>query len=92
MANKPYIETGDDTTNIYLECTETGSILTGTANLTAPAFEELKEIRFYGSKIKITDPAYSIDRDMADFGSVNWLWMGYTCAPEVAYSGSFGQH
>ena len=82
MANRPYIELGTDATNIYLTCSETGSSLSGSVELTAPTSEGSLEVRFYGSRIRLTDAAYLIESDLVDFGSINWMWVGETVVPD----------
>ncbi len=82
MTNRPYIELGTDATNIYLACSESGSSLSGSVELTAPTAEGSLEIRFYGSRIRLTDAAYLIESDLVDFGSINWMWVGETVVPD----------
>ncbi len=82
MTNRPYIELGTDATNIYLTCSETGSSLSGSVELSAPTSEGSLEIRFYGSRIRLTDAAYLIESDLIDFGSINWMWVGETVVPD----------
>ena len=75
MENRPYIEIGDNSTNHYLSCTVDAGSWTGSIELTAPNEPETSEIRFYGSNIRLCDPDYDLDSDIADVGTVNWTWL-----------------
>ncbi len=75
MDNQPYIEIGESATNIYLTCSGSGSSWSGVVDLTAPSLSEMTEIKFYGSNIRIIDPAHSLDINLEDFGSINWQWL-----------------
>ena len=82
MENRPYIEIGENTANIYLNCTVSGSSWSGTVDLTAPNLTEQTNIELYGSNVKIIDPAYSIDDDLKNIGSINWKWLNLSLIPE----------
>ena len=86
MDNQPYIEIGENTTNIYLDCLVTDSAWSGTITSAAPALPELTSIKFFGSNIKIVDPAYSIDNDIENIGSLNWTWLNNSGIPEAITS------
>ena len=83
MENRPYLEMGDNATNLYLDCTVTGSLWTGSIIMTAPAIAETTTIKFYGSNVKLVDPAFSIDNDLKNIGSVNWKWLNESFIPET---------
>nr|MDA3941680.1 hypothetical protein [Spirochaetia bacterium] len=86
MDNQPYIEIGENTANIYLDCSVTDSAWTGIISLTAPALPELTNIKFFGSNIKIVDLEYLIDDDLENIGSLNWKWLNYSGIPEAIIS------
>ncbi len=91
MDNKPYIEIGENTSNIYLTCLVPNSSWSGTITLAAPAFAEQTNIKFFGSNVKIVDPVYSIDDDIENIGSLNWLWLNNSSIPE-AYTGEVNKN
>lgn len=86
MDNQPYIEIGDNTTNIYLDCSVPDSAWSGTTTLSAPALPELTNIKLFGSNIKIVDPEYSIDDDLENIGTLNWTWLNNSGIPEAITS------
>lgn len=83
MDNQPYIEIGENTTNIYLDCLVPDSSWSGTIILAAPALPEQTNVKFFGSNVKIVDPAYSIDDDIENIGSLNWMWLNNSGIPEA---------
>lgn len=91
MDNQPYIEIGENAANIYLDCLVPDSSWSGTITLAAPAFAEQTNIKFFGSNVKIVDPAYSINDDIENIGSLNWMWLNNTGIPE-AYTGEVNKN
>ena len=83
MENRPYLEIGESATNIYLVCTVTDSEWTGEIILTAPTIVESTNIKLYGSNVKLVDPAFVIDDDLKNIGTINWRWLNESFIPET---------
>ncbi len=79
---KTYIKYGNSSQSFYMTCSASGSEWSGTLTLAAQALPQSTQIRLYGSRIKLIDPAFSIDEELKDFGSIDWLWPNKSCIPD----------
>ncbi|MBN2659136.1 MAG: hypothetical protein JXR86_18930 [Spirochaetales bacterium] len=81
MENRPYVEESGDATNLYLDCTVSGALWTGTIELTANLSPAASGFSLFGSNVKLVDPVWGIDVDLKEIGSVNWKWMNDSLVP-----------
>ena len=82
MDNQPYIEIGENSTNMYLNCLVPDSSWFGSVTLTASTISEETNIKFFGSNVKLIDTAHSIDDDLENIGTLNWMWLNNSGIPE----------